>query len=56
MTIALTPLLLALFQQVSLVSPVANALAIPVVSLIVVPLALAGTVLPVDAVLHLAHS
>ena len=55
MTIALTPLLLALFQQVSLVSPLANAFAIPVVSLIVVPLALAGTVLPVDAVLQLAH-
>ena len=54
-TIASTPMLLALFQQVSLVSPVANALAIPVISLIVVPLALAGTVLPVDAVLHLAH-
>lgn len=54
-TIALLPLLLALFQQVSLISPVANAVAIPVVSLVVVPLALAGSILPFDAVLHLAH-
>ena len=48
-------LLLALFQQVSLISPIANAFAIPVVSLIVVPLALAGTLLPLDFVLYLAH-
>lgn len=54
-TLALLPLLLALFQQVSLISPVANALAIPVVSLVVVPIALAGSLLPFDAVLHLAH-
>jgi competence protein ComEC len=54
-TIALLPLLLALFQQVSLISPVANAFAIPVVSLVVVPLALAGSVLPLDLVLYLAH-
>ena len=55
MTIGLTPLLLALFQQVSLVSPVANALAIPLVSLIVVPLALLGAALPVELPLWLAH-
>lgn len=54
-TIALLPLLLALFQQVSLISPVANAFAIPVVSFIVAPLALAGMLLPFDAVLELAH-
>lgn len=54
-TIALLPLTLALFQQVSLISPVANGFAIPVVSLIVVPLALVGTMLPFDAVLGLAH-
>ena len=54
-TLALMPLLLALFQQVSIVSPLANAFAIPVVSLVVVPLALAGMLLPFDAVLHLAH-
>jgi len=41
-TIALVPLTIALFQQVSVVSPLANALAIPVVSLAVTPLALLG--------------
>ena len=54
-TLLLVPLLLALFQQVSVISPLANAFAIPVVSLVVVPLALAGTALPVDFVLELAH-
>ncbi|MGZ8256966.1 MAG: DNA internalization-related competence protein ComEC/Rec2, partial [Gallionella sp.] len=56
MTIGLVPLLLALFQQVSLVSPLANAVAIPLVSLIVVPLTLLGAALPWDAPLWLAHS
>jgi competence protein ComEC len=60
MTIGLIPMLLALFQQVSLVSPVANAFAIPLVSLVVVPLTLLGAVLPPtlpwDAPLWLAHS
>ena len=46
MAIGLTPLLLGLFQQASLVSPLANAIAIPLVSLVVVPLALLGAVLP----------
>jgi len=55
MTIGLIPLLLGLFQQVSLVSPIANAFAIPLVSLVVVPLALLGTVLPLDVPLWLAH-
>ena len=55
MTIGLIPLLLGLFQQVSLVSPLANALAIPLVSLVVVPLALLGAVLPLDVPLWLAH-
>jgi competence protein ComEC len=55
-TIALLPLLLALLQQVSLISPLANAFAIPVVSLVVAPLALIGMMLPFDAVLHLAHA
>ncbi len=49
------PFLLAMFQQVSLVSPVANAFAIPLVSLIVVPLALAASVLPLDWIAHAAH-
>jgi len=54
-TIGLIPLLLAMFQQVSASSPIANAIAIPVVSLAIVPLALAGTPLPFDALLHFAH-
>ncbi len=54
-TLALMPALLAMFQQVSVISPVANALAIPLVSLAVVPLTLAGMVLPVDWVLQSAH-
>ncbi|MGC2049090.1 MAG: DNA internalization-related competence protein ComEC/Rec2 [Gallionella sp.] len=56
MTIGLIPLLLGLFQQVSLVSPIANAVAIPLVSLVVVPLVLLGAVLPLEAPLWLAHS
>jgi competence protein ComEC len=54
-TIGLAPLLLVLFQQVSLVSPVANAIAIPVVSLVVTPLALAAAVLPGAWIAELAH-
>ena len=43
-TLGLTPLTLALFQQTSLIAPIANAVAIPVVTLGVVPLALTGIV------------
>ncbi|MDE2119775.1 MAG: DNA internalization-related competence protein ComEC/Rec2 [Betaproteobacteria bacterium] len=45
-SLALAPLTLVFFQQVSLVSPLANALAIPVVTLVVVPLAVGGLLLP----------
>ncbi len=45
-TAGLAPLLLVLFQQVSLVSPLANAVAIPLVSFVITPLALAGATLP----------
>ena len=45
-TIALLPLTLYWFYQVSIVSPLANAVAIPVVSYIVTPLAIAGALLP----------
>ncbi len=55
-TLALAPLLLVWFQQMSLVSPLANAVAIPLVSLVVAPLALAGSVLPLDFILQLAHA
>src|SRR5574340_12730 len=45
-TLALAPALLLLFQQVSLISPLANAIAIPVVSWLVTPLALLGVIVP----------
>ncbi|KAI3597630.1 DNA internalization-related competence protein ComEC/Rec2 [Cupriavidus necator H850] len=59
-TIGLVPLTLVLFGQVSVVSPLVNAVAIPLVSLVVTPLALLGAALPmalagpVLAVAHLA--
>lgn len=55
MMAGMAPPLLALFQQVSLVSPIANAFAIPVVSFVVAPLAILGAAIPVDGVLWLAH-
>jgi len=39
-TLGLSPLLLLFFQQVSLIAPVANFIAVPVISLLVVPLSL----------------
>ncbi len=45
MTLALTPLVLLLFGQVSLVGFVANLLAIPWVTLLVTPLAMAGALI-----------
>ena len=55
-TLALTPLLLALFHEVSLVSPLANAVAIPLVSLVAVPLALLASLLPWAWPADLAHA
>ena len=54
-TLALAPVLLLLFGQLSLVSPLANAFAIPLVSFGVTPLALAGSVPGMDWLLHAAH-
>jgi competence protein ComEC len=45
-TIGLVPLSLLLFAQLSLISPLANALAIPLVSFVIAPLALIACVLP----------
>lgn len=45
-TIALLPFTLYWFYQFSIVSPLANALAIPVVSYLVTPLAITGSLLP----------
>ena len=42
-TLGLVPATILIFQQVSLVSPLANAIAIPAVSIVIAPLALAGT-------------
>ena len=44
-TLGLAPALLLLFQQLSLVSPLANALAIPLVSFLITPLAILGALL-----------
>ena len=54
-TLGLIPLMLVLFQQISIVSPLANAVAIPVVTFMVVPLALAAIVVPWDLLLVAAH-
>jgi competence protein ComEC len=53
--VGLAPLLLVLFQQVSLVAPIANAFAVPWVSLVVVPLALLAAVIPWQPLALLAH-
>ena len=54
-TIGLVPALLALFQQFSLVSPLANAVAIPLVGLVITPLTLVAALLPFDLLLVMAH-
>jgi competence protein ComEC len=56
MTLGLIPALLAWFQQFSLVSPLANALAIPLVSLLVTPLALIGSLPGFSWALWVAHA
>jgi competence protein ComEC len=53
-TIGLAPAALLLFGQVSVAGPIANALAIPVISVVVTPLALLAAVLPLDFLLHLS--
>ena len=55
-TVIMWPMLMALFQEVSLVSPIANAFAIPAVSLVVVPLTIAGAFLPLPFLLDVAHA
>jgi competence protein ComEC len=55
-TFALAPVSLALFQSVSLVGVLVNAVAIPWVSFIVVPLSLLALIIPWDAILHMAHA
>lgn len=48
------PMLLALFQQFSVVSPFANVLAVPVISILVTPLVLLFGVLPISLLAHAA--
>ena len=54
-TIGMLPLLLIMFHQASIISPLANAFAIPLISFIVTPLALLGSFLPLDFALHLSY-
>jgi competence protein ComEC len=53
-TVGLAPAALLLFGQVSVAGPLANAIAIPLVSIVVTPLALAAAVLPAREILDLA--
>ena len=55
-TIGMLPLLLIMFNQTSIVSPIANAFAIPLISFIVAPLALLGSFLPIDWPLNLSYA
>jgi len=53
-TVGLAPAALLLFGQVSVAGPLANAVAIPVVSVVVTPLVLLAVVLPLDLLLEAA--
>lgn len=53
-SLGLLPLLFAIFGQFPLVSPIANAFAIPLISLLITPLALLGVVEPTGPLLWLA--
>ncbi|MDQ7990758.1 MAG: DNA internalization-related competence protein ComEC/Rec2 [Candidatus Dactylopiibacterium sp.] len=55
-TLLSLPLLLGLFQQFSLISPLANLVAIPLVSLVITPLALLFAVMPLPALAELANA
>ena len=54
-TLGLLPMLIFMFGQTSIVSPLANAFAIPVISLLVVPLAILGSLIHADFILQAAH-
>jgi len=54
-TLGLLPLLIVMFGQTSIVSPLANAFAIPIISLVVVPLAILGSLLQLDFILQASH-
>ena len=54
-TLGMLPLLLVMFGQASIISPIANAFAIPLISFVVAPLALLGSFISIDLPLHLAY-
>ncbi len=56
LSVALIPLLLALFQSFPLVSPLANLFAIPLVSFVITPLVLIALMLPTPVLLVPAHA
>jgi len=59
LTLGLVPLTVLLFGEISIISPVANAIAIPLISFVVTPLALAGSFLPAPVstgLLQCAHT
>jgi competence protein ComEC len=55
-TLASLPVLLLIFQQFPLGSPLANLLAVPVISFVVTPLALLAALLPWPPILMVAHT
>ncbi|MFZ6744259.1 DNA internalization-related competence protein ComEC/Rec2 [Undibacterium sp. JH2W] len=57
-TIGMLPLTMFLFGQISIISPLANAIAIPLISFVVTPLALVGSIMPAPLsvwLLKIAH-
>ena len=55
-TLGLVPLSLALFQQISLVGPLANAVAIPLVTFVIVPMTLCAALLQLAPAWLAAHA
>ncbi|WP_430434936.1 ComEC/Rec2 family competence protein [Methyloversatilis sp.] len=55
-TVGLAPLTLALFGRMSLLAPLVNLFAIPLVSGLITPLALLAVLLPIDLLLLSAHA
>ncbi len=58
-TVGMVPMTLLLFGQISLISPLANAIAIPLISFVVTPLSLLGSAMPAPFsiwLLQMAHA
>jgi competence protein ComEC len=55
-TLGLMPLLVLMFGQFSIISPIANAFAIPLVSYAVVPPAILGSLLPMNWLIQFSHA